>query len=106
MLSEPAQEAIEREPVLVSPMVLLELEFLREIGHLGVGANLVIEELRGRIGLEIGDLDFRRVAASACEVSWTRDPFDRVIVGQAIAAGRGVLTKDRSIRRRFRSATW
>lgn len=106
LLSEPAREAIEKEPLRVSPMVLLELEFLREIGRLGVGANLVLEELRGRIGLEVCDLDFRRVAASARELNWTRDPFDRVIVGQAIAAGRRLLTKDRSIRRRFQSATW
>lgn len=106
LLSGAARTAIETESLLVSPMVLLELEFLREIGRLGVGATSVLEELRGRIGLEICDLDFRRVAASAREVSWTRDPFDRVIVGQAIAAGRGLLTKDRSIRRRFRSATW
>ena len=106
LLSGRARAAVERDPLLVSPMVVLELEFLREIGRLTVGAHAVIEDLRGRIGLEVCDLDFRRIVASGRELTWTRDPFDRVIVGHAIAAGRGLVTKDRSIRRRFRAALW
>ena len=106
LLSARARLAVERDPLLISPMVVVELEFLREIGRLTVGAHAVVEELRARIGLEVCDLDFRRIVASAREVSWTRDPFDRVIVGHALAAGRGLLTKDRSIRRRFRAALW
>jgi PIN domain nuclease of toxin-antitoxin system len=52
------------------------------------------------------DLPFQKVVASAREQGWARDPFDRVIVGHAIAAGSPLLTKDRSIRRRFRAALW
>jgi len=106
LLSARARVAVERDRLSISPMVLLELEFLREIGRLTVGAHAVVEELRGRIGLEVCDLDFARVVASARELTWTRDPFDRMIVGHAVAAGRGLLTKDRSIRRRFRAAFW
>jgi PIN domain nuclease of toxin-antitoxin system len=85
---------------------VLELELLKEIGRLMVGAHVIIEDLRARIAIEVCDLAFPKVVASAREVSWTRDPFDRVIIGHAIAAGRPLLTKDRSIRRRFREAVW
>ena len=106
LLSARARVAVERDPLLISPMVILEPEFLRQMGRLTVGAHAVVEGLRARIGLEVCDLDFSRIVASAREVTWTRDPFDRVIVGHAIAAGRGLLTKDRSVRRRFRAAFW
>lgn len=106
LLSARARAAVEHDRLLVSPMAVLELEFLREIGRLTVGAHAVVEELRGRIGVEVCDLDLTRVVAAARGLTWTRDPFDRVIVGHAMAAGRGLLTKDRSIRRRFRAAFW
>lgn len=106
LLSTRARSAIDRSPLLVSPMVLLELEFLKDVGRLTVGASAIIESLHMRIGIEVCDLSFQKIVASARELSWTRDPFDRVIVGHAIAAGRSLLTKDRSIRRRFREAIW
>jgi PIN domain nuclease of toxin-antitoxin system len=59
-----------------------------------------------RIRLEVCDLDFARVVASARALTWAHDPFDRAIVRHAVAANRVLLTKDRSIRRRFRAALW
>jgi PIN domain nuclease of toxin-antitoxin system len=106
LLSPRARATVEGDSLSISPIVILELEFLREIGRLNVGAQLIVDALRSRIGLEVCDLDFRRIVASAREVTWTRDPFDRVVVGHALAAGCGLLTKDRSIRRRFRAAYW
>jgi len=56
------------------------------------------------------DRDLRSLAfeivTSALELTWTLDPFDRIIVGHAAAANRPLLTKDRSIRCRFRVAIW
>ena len=106
LLSAPARAAIEQNPLLVSPMVSLELDFLKEIGRLRAGGLTILEHLRTRIGLELCDLGFAKVVAAASRVTWTRDPFDRVIVGQAAAGGRSLLTKDRSIRRRFRPTIW
>jgi PIN domain nuclease of toxin-antitoxin system len=106
LLSSKARATIEENRLLISPMVALELEFLREIGRLRVKAPTVIDELRSRIGLEVCDLDFRRIVQYASELSWTRDPFDRVIVGHALSGRGALVTKDRSIRRRFRNAVW
>jgi PIN domain nuclease of toxin-antitoxin system len=41
-------------------------------------------------------------------VSWTRDPFDRLIVAQARCTRRSIalITKDRLIRRHFKGAVW
>jgi PIN domain nuclease of toxin-antitoxin system len=106
LLSSKARATIEENRLLISPMVALELEFLREIGRLRVKAPTVIDEHRSRIGLEVCDLDFRRIVQYASELSWTRDPFDRVIVGHALSGRGALVTKDRSIRRRFRNAVW
>jgi PIN domain nuclease of toxin-antitoxin system len=106
LLSPRARSAIERNTLLISPMVVLELEFLEEIGRLGVGGEAIVANLRARIGLEMCDLSFSRIVASARELTWTRDPFDRIIVGHAVATNRPLLTKDRSIRRRCREAIW
>ena len=106
LLSPRARSVIERSTLLISPMVVLELEFLEEIGRLGVGGQTIVANLRARIGIEICDLSFSTIVTSARELTWTRDPFDRIIVGHAAAANRPLLTKDRSIRRRFREAIW
>ena len=37
---------------------------------------------------------------------WVRDPFDRLIVAQAIANEAPLVTKDEKIRRHYRRAVW
>ena len=106
LFSRRARSSIEENALRVSPMVVLELELLKEVGRLEVGGQAMLEHLHTRIGIEVCDLSFPRIAAAARALTWTRDPFDRVIVGHAVAAGRPLLTKDRSIRRRFREAIW
>ena len=106
LLSPHARTAIEKHALRVSPMVVLELELLKEIGRLEVGGEAIITTLRARIGLEVCDLSFPRILAAARLLTWTRDPFDRIIVGHALAASRPLLTKDRSIRRRLRDTIW
>jgi PIN domain nuclease of toxin-antitoxin system len=38
--------------------------------------------------------------------SWTRDPFDRLIVGQASANGAVLVTKDAGIRQNYKQSIW
>lgn len=105
-LSASARRLLDTEEPVMSPAVELELTYLREIDRLTVGGADIVSDLRARIGLTLSDVPFSAVVASAGTLSWTRDPFDRLIVADAIAAGAGLLTKDTEIRKNFSAAAW
>lgn len=105
-LSAKAVKLIEAEELRISPMVILELEYLGEIGRLRVGGNTVVQSLSTQLGLVVCDLAFPAVLESALDQNWTRDPFDRVIVGHAVLAASPLVTKDDTIRRHCRLARW
>lgn len=106
LLSGRAAKLIESEELRICPMVTLELEYLREIGRLAVGGNTVVQSLSTQLGLEVCELAFTAVIESALDQRWTRDPFDRLIVGHAALAAIPLLTKDEDIRRHYRHARW
>ena len=87
-------------------MVVLELQYLREIGRIRHRPMRVIAALRADLGLSLSDLPFAAVAARAQTFSWTRDPFDRLIAAQAALARARLVTRDEVIRRKFRLALW
>jgi PIN domain nuclease of toxin-antitoxin system len=101
-----ARKRLEREELRISPMVGLELQYLHEVGRISEGASAVLEDLARRLGLAEDDADFASVARAARGLAWTRDPFDRLIVGHAALGGTSLLTKDRTIRRHYRHAVW
>ena len=105
-LSDAAVEALEAEEPIVSPMVQLELTFLHEIGRLSVTGADIIGDLANRIGLRLSDTPMATVVQAAASLTWTRDPFDRMIVADAQAAGVGLITKDREIHRNTTIAAW
>ena len=105
-LPAPARTAVEGHDLLISPMVGLELQLLFERGRTLVAPGIVLEALSAEIGLAICDLEFSLVAARARELSWTRDPFDRVIVAHAMVRGAPLVTRDRLIRERYEQAIW
>ncbi len=105
-LSDGAVEALEAEELTVSPMVQLELTFLHEIGRLSVTGADIIGDLANRVGLRLSDAPMATVVQAAAPLTWTRDPFDRMIVADAQAAGVVLITKDREIHRNTTIATW
>ncbi len=106
LLSEHAKELIDEEDLVISPMVTLELEYLHEIGRLTVGGNAIAQSLQAQIGLHTCDLPFPRIIESALDQHWTRDPFDRLIVGHASVSGSVLVTGDETIRRHYPRAQW
>ena len=106
LLPKLARSLIEGNDLLISPMVALELEYLFEIKRVKDRAERVIEALRNEIGLAYCDLPFAAVAQAAWRETWTRDPFDRMIVAQARLRDVPLITKDRNIRKRFDEAVW
>jgi PIN domain nuclease of toxin-antitoxin system len=106
LLTPRAIQLINDEDLRISPAVILELEYLHETRRISVAGNAVVQGLSAQLGLRVCDLPFPAVIESALDQHWTRDPFDRIIVGHAALAGSAVLTKDRTIRKHYRKATW
>lgn len=104
-LSPLARKRIDAEPVTISPMVLLELQYLNEIRRTRSNAHDVLTKLEAEIGMAVCNLPFPKVIASAVHESWTRDAFDRVIVAHAKAAGMmNLITFDLSIQENYSQA--
>lgn len=105
-LSETAWQLLESEELRISPMVQLELQYLHEIGRLRDPATTIVADLGRRIGLGLAGTPLDAVVAEALALSWTRDPFDRLIVGSALADGVRLVTADRHLRERVPTAVW
>jgi PIN domain nuclease of toxin-antitoxin system len=105
-LSTAARDLVHTERLLVSPIVGLELQLLFERGRAKESAAEVLSALSTEIGLTVCDLAFPLVAARARDESWTRDPFDRLIVAQAQVRGAPLLTRDDRIRAHYAAAVW
>jgi PIN domain nuclease of toxin-antitoxin system len=94
----------EEDDLRISPMVLLELQYLHEIKRIKVPARRIVDSLAAEIGLKICDAAFTDVVRKALDERWTRDPFDRLIVAQARLHGARLVTKDRLLRSRYAHA--
>jgi len=101
-----AADRIEENDLYISPAVLLELQFLKEIRRISADPMLIYQTLEETIGLQLCRMDFSKVAIGALSQSWTRDPFDRMIAAQALVRNEALLTKDRTIRRHCSIACW
>lgn len=97
---------LEEEDLVYSPMVLVELRYLYEIGRVTVSPELILRELSGKIGLEPDPLSFLPIAESAGSMSWTRDPFDRIITAHAVYRGGMLLSRDHTILENCSHAFW
>jgi len=70
------------------------------------GAEPVLAALSSGLGLVVSDAPFVHVVEAARAFDWTRDQFDRLIDGQSDAEQCELVTRDRTIRRRYRRAYW
>ena len=87
-------------------MVQIELTDLHEIDRLGVGGADIIADLARRIGLQLSDAPLDALVETAAALTWTRDPFDRLIVADALVTGTTLVTTDRAIRDQTAVALW
>jgi len=105
-LPENVKMLIESNDLCISPIVILEIQYLKEIGRINIASNEIISDLQAKIGLLVDDLSFEIVTRKAAEISWTRDPFDRLIAASAIARSYPLITKDESILINLPLAIW
>lgn len=105
-LPETVIKQINAATLMISPAVILELQYLVESKKIGGNPLETIEKLQTIIGLEICKEPFESVIKESLRLSWTRDPFDRLIVAQASMTKTALLTKDQEIRRHYSQAIW
>ncbi len=101
-----ARELVESSESFISPIVELELTYLHEVGRVTEPAGAPLAALRRSIGLEIADLSLASLVEAAVPISWTRDPFDRLIAAHAIVADAPLVTADETIREHLPQAIW
>jgi PIN domain nuclease of toxin-antitoxin system len=102
-----AARFIERAELLISPMALVELEYLHEIGRVTVPGKDILRKLEHELGVRLCDLPFADVAKAALDEKWTRDPFDRIIVAQAKLKGLApLISSDKQIAQHYPRTVW
>jgi PIN domain nuclease of toxin-antitoxin system len=97
---------LEGQVLVISPMVVLECQYLFEIDKIAVRPEVILAELGERAGLTVSAHPFADVAHAALAMAWTRDPFDRLIAAQAVAEGVALVTADRVMLANCPAAVW
>jgi PIN domain nuclease of toxin-antitoxin system len=105
-LSAQARRLIAQGPCQISPIAVFELEILFELGRVRADSAAVVSHLDREIGLAVCNTPFVDILDRARTFAWTRDPFDRLIVANAMADGARLLTADETILANFKEAVW
>lgn len=82
----------------VSPISLLEIQFLAEIGRIQVQNPQFTEALAEDSRFVIDEIPLVPLIRRALELTWTRDPFDRLIAAHSSVRRLPLCTTDRTIR--------
>jgi PIN domain nuclease of toxin-antitoxin system len=90
-------EMISRCDLLVSPMVLFELQLMAEIRRIQETPDDLLAALHATAAVAVCDLPWESVIRAAAAEQWTRDPFDRLIVANARGRQAPLPTAERNI---------
>jgi PIN domain nuclease of toxin-antitoxin system len=106
-LTKSAKREIESKDLLLSPMAFLELEYLYQRKRIAIPAQEMYDVIHKDFGVSLCRMSFANVAYEAIGVSWTNDPFDRLIVANTKAnRGATLITRDEGTREKFPEAVW
>jgi len=106
-ISRKAKDMVAEADLLISPMVMIELEYLYEVDRIKLPARDVQRKVEHEIGVQVCTLPFPIVANIMLDQKWTRDPFDRMIVAQANANGLAYLVSaDDEIAAHYPRTVW
>jgi PIN domain nuclease of toxin-antitoxin system len=106
-ISIKARKQIENTDLLISPMVVLELEMLFDRGTLRYSSSQILADLAQEFGLSVCQIPLAQVVRSAVTIKWTREPGDLLIVAHAMANNYAPLvTKDERIRSGYSNVIW
>ena len=97
---------INKNDLAISPIIRLELLYLKEIKRVSEEPDVIIDYLIEKIGLIIEEVSFDIVIKSAMKLSWTRDPFDRMIVATSKIKNCNLISADKIILNNYEKAIW
>lgn len=103
-LSQEARELMNQNELFISPFVRLELQYLYETQRVTVDSTAITADLATRLGLMVCDKELNQIVNQAIAFSWTRDPFDRLIVAHASLDNNILISHDRNIRNHYTHA--
>jgi PIN domain nuclease of toxin-antitoxin system len=101
-----SRELLEQSVLLVSPLVRLEMGFLKEVGKLKVEPDQILGSLTSDYGAILTDDSLDALIPLAMPLSWTRDPFDRLLVATALLHQAPLVTRDSRSHEHFPGAVW
>lgn len=105
--SSEALRVLRGADLLISPIVLIEVEFLHEIRRTKLPARDVHLKFAHETSVRVCEMPLSPIAQIAVHESWTRDPFDRIIVANAKANGLAFLiSADKEIARNYPWTVW
>ncbi len=82
----------------VSPVSLLEIQYLAEVGRLEVQNPELTDSVLNDPRFIVDEVPLLALIQHAIPLTWTRDPFDRLLVAHSRARRVPLCTVDRSIR--------
>jgi len=86
----------------VSPVALLEVQFLSEVGRLTVRNPDFVDAVTADARFVIDDAPLAAVFRKALLLNWTRDPFDRLLAAHSLARRVPLCSLDETIRSHHR----
>jgi PIN domain nuclease of toxin-antitoxin system len=72
-------------PWAVSPASVLEIQLLSEVGRLKINNPRFSREITTDPRFHFDDVPFTTLIQKSLELSWTRDPFDRIIAAHSLS---------------------
>ena len=87
--------------VFISPILMLELAYLKEIKRIEDNADTIYNKLNNTFELQISPVRLSLVIKNALNLSWTRDLFDRLIVANAAINRNTLITADKKILKHY-----
>lgn len=90
--------ADEANDFLIPTIVLLEIQYLIEIGRIAAEIDAIVAVIQEDPRLSLAAYD-ETIMLHSLRLTTTRDPFDRIILAHALATSIRILTKDRWMRK-------
>ena len=89
---------LDTEELRISPVSLLEIQYLFEVGRLQFAGDGSLQNIRDDDRWQLDSPSCENLFKSAMGLSWTRDPFDRLLVAHAALRGWRFATGDRHLK--------